>query len=69
MGFGSLSPSRSQFGSSLNSMSEATGTDRKRQMEEISIFHDVAKALTSSLNLDSIQIGRASCRERVSDTV
>src|SRR5436309_2295224 len=54
MGFGSLSPSRSQFGSSLNSMSEATGTDRKRQMEEISIFHDVAKALTSSLNLDSI---------------
>src|SRR5881392_2353396 len=54
MGFGSLSPSRSQFGSSLNSMSEATATDRKRQMEEISIFHDVAKALTSSLNLDSI---------------
>src|SRR5437764_3050137 len=35
-------------------MSEATATDRKRQMEEISIFHDVAKALTSSLNLDSI---------------
>ena len=33
---------------------EATAIDRKRQMEEISIFHDVAKALTSSLNLDSI---------------
>src|SRR6185312_8959780 len=35
-------------------MTEATATDRKRQMEEISIFHDVARALTSSLNLDSI---------------
>src|SRR3954463_7086737 len=35
-------------------MIEATATDRKRQMEEISILHDVAKALTSSLNLDSI---------------
>ena len=35
-------------------MTEATATDRKRQLEEISIFHDVAKALTSSLNLDSI---------------
>lgn len=35
-------------------MTEATGTDRKRQMQELSIFHDVAKALTSSLNLDSI---------------
>jgi len=35
-------------------MTEATAIDRKRQMEEISIFHDVAKALTSSLNLDSI---------------
>ncbi len=35
-------------------MSEATGIDRKRQMQELSIFHDVAKALTSSLNLDSI---------------
>src|SRR3954463_11847774 len=38
----------------LSSMTEATATDRKRQMEEISILHDVAKALTSSLNLDSI---------------
>jgi len=28
--------------------------DRRRQMEEISIFHDVAKALTSSLNLDQV---------------
>jgi diguanylate cyclase (GGDEF)-like protein len=35
-------------------MSEATASDRKRQMQELSIFHDVAKALTSSLNLDSI---------------
>ncbi len=35
-------------------MNEATGTDRKRQMLELGIFHDVAKALTSSLNLDSI---------------
>jgi len=35
-------------------MAEAAGTDRKRHMQEISIFHDVAKALTSSLNLDSI---------------
>ncbi len=35
-------------------MIEATGTDRKRQMLELGIFHDVAKALTSSLNLDSI---------------
>ena len=35
-------------------MSEAAGTDRKRQIQEVNIFHDVAKALTSSLNLDSI---------------
>ncbi len=35
-------------------MTEVAGTDRKRQLEEIAIFHDVAKALTSSLNLDSI---------------
>ncbi|HEX6467327.1 MAG TPA: sensor domain-containing diguanylate cyclase [Terriglobales bacterium] len=35
-------------------MTEVAGTDRKRQLEEIGIFHDVAKALTSSLNLDSI---------------
>jgi diguanylate cyclase (GGDEF)-like protein len=35
-------------------MTEATGTERKRQLQELSIFHDVAKALTSSLNLDSI---------------
>jgi diguanylate cyclase (GGDEF)-like protein len=35
-------------------MTEANGTDRKRQMQELAIFHDVAKALTSSLNLDSI---------------
>jgi len=35
-------------------MTEATGTERRRQLQELSIFHDVAKALTSSLNLDSI---------------
>ena len=35
-------------------MPEATGADRKRQVQELSIFHDVAKALTSSLDLDSI---------------
>src|SRR5512146_951320 len=35
-------------------MSEASVVDRKRQMQELSIFHDVAKALTSSLNLDSV---------------
>ena len=33
-------------------MSEV-GADRKRQLQELSVFHDVAKALTSSLNLDS----------------
>jgi diguanylate cyclase (GGDEF)-like protein len=33
-------------------MTKATGTERKTQ--ETSIFHDVAKALTSSLDLDSI---------------
>src|ERR1700739_796189 len=35
-------------------MAEATGADRKRQSQELLIFHDVAKALTSSLDLDSI---------------
>jgi diguanylate cyclase (GGDEF)-like protein len=36
-------------------MSEGTVTNRQQQMqEELNIFHDVAKALTSSLNLDSI---------------
>ncbi len=35
-------------------MAEAAGTDPKRQIQELGIFHDVAKALTSSLNLDSI---------------
>src|SRR6059058_667543 len=35
-------------------MNEVAAIDRKRQLEEIAIFHDVAKALTSSLNLDSI---------------
>jgi diguanylate cyclase (GGDEF)-like protein len=35
-------------------MSDAAGTDRKRHVQEVNIFHDVAKALTSSLNLDSI---------------
>src|SRR3984885_3795988 len=35
-------------------MFDSTGADRKRQLQELEIFHDVAKALTSSLNLDSI---------------
>jgi GAF domain-containing protein len=35
-------------------MSEATGTQLTRQSQELGIFHDVAKALTSSLDLDSI---------------
>ncbi len=35
-------------------MTEGIAADRKRQMQELGIFHDVAKALTSSLNLDSI---------------
>src|SRR6059058_5314215 len=35
-------------------MNEVAAIDRKRQLEEIAIFHDVAKALTSSLDLDSI---------------
>ena len=29
-------------------MTEATGTERKRYLQELSIFHDVAKALTAS---------------------
>src|SRR5207249_174314 len=33
-------------------MTKATGTERK--VQEVNIFHDVAKALTSSLDLDSI---------------
>src|SRR5438270_6286519 len=35
-------------------MPEATDADRKRQIQEVNIFHDVAKALTSMLDLDSI---------------
>ena len=35
-------------------MSEGTGAARTRKDQELNIFHDVAKALTSSLNLDSI---------------
>jgi diguanylate cyclase (GGDEF)-like protein len=35
-------------------MSEAVGTQLTRQSQELNIFHDVAKALTSSLDLDSI---------------
>src|SRR3954465_3982979 len=35
-------------------MTKATGTERARQNQELTIFHDVAKALTSSLDLDSI---------------
>src|SRR5438093_6299467 len=36
------------------SMSQATGAETARQALELNIFHDVAKALTSSLDLDSI---------------
>jgi diguanylate cyclase (GGDEF)-like protein len=35
-------------------MSEGTGTQLTRHTQEVTIFHDVAKALTSSLDLDSI---------------
>ena len=35
-------------------MSEAAGTQLSRHSQELTIFHDVAKALTSSLDLDSI---------------
>lgn len=35
-------------------MSMATGAHRNRELQELTIFHDVAKALTSSLDLDSI---------------
>ncbi len=35
-------------------MSEATGAQLTRHSQELIIFHDVAKALTSSLDLDSI---------------
>ena len=35
-------------------MTRATGAEHNRQSQELTIFHDVAKALTSSLDLDSI---------------
>src|SRR5215831_2432806 len=35
-------------------MAHATGAETARQTQELHIFHDVAKALTSSLDLDSI---------------
>jgi diguanylate cyclase (GGDEF)-like protein len=35
-------------------MTDVVATGRKRHVQEVNIFHDVAKALTSSLNLDSI---------------
>jgi diguanylate cyclase (GGDEF)-like protein len=35
-------------------MTKAAEADRNRQTQELAIFHDVAKALTSSLELDSI---------------
>lgn len=35
-------------------MSKAAGAETARQNQELSIFHDVAQALTSSLDLDSI---------------
>src|SRR5947209_12700531 len=36
------------------SMAQALGAERKQPMQELAIFHDVAKALTSSLNLNSV---------------
>src|SRR5262249_21654133 len=36
------------------SMPEAAGTSPTRLSQELTIFHDLAKALTSSLDLDSI---------------
>jgi diguanylate cyclase (GGDEF)-like protein len=35
-------------------MTEAAGTEKTRYVQELNIFHDVAKALTSSLDLDSV---------------
>jgi diguanylate cyclase (GGDEF)-like protein len=35
-------------------MDDAASTERERKVQELNIFHDVAKALTSSLELDSI---------------
>ena len=35
-------------------MTRTTEADHNRQSQELTIFHDVAKALTSSLDLDSI---------------
>src|SRR6516165_3041025 len=35
-------------------MNEASGAENRRHLQELGIFHDVAKALTSSLNLDSV---------------
>ncbi len=35
-------------------MTKATGAEHNRQSQEVTIFHDVAKALTSMLDLDSI---------------
>jgi diguanylate cyclase (GGDEF)-like protein len=36
------------------SMPQALGAERKQPLQELAIFHDVAKALTSSLNLNSV---------------
>ena len=44
----------SRGGRSALPMTQGAGIDRARQLHELNIFHDVAKALTSSLNLDSI---------------
>ena len=38
----------------LTAMPESAGAARNRKDQELTIFHDVAKALTSSLDLDSI---------------
>src|SRR5207253_3653220 len=43
-----------KHGGDAFSMTEFSPTGRIRHLEEISIFHDVAKALTSSLDLDAV---------------
>src|SRR6202021_1309493 len=54
--FGTVTPSSRNQGTEVREpgMSEGTGTQLTRHSQELTIFHDVAKALTSSLDLDSI---------------
>jgi diguanylate cyclase (GGDEF)-like protein len=52
--FGITPSSKPILGIKEEGMFEATGTQLTRQSQESTIFHDVAKTLTSSLDLDSI---------------